>query len=1013
MVIRWALYLVGKAPPDVRHLRPTIVAECTDIESAKNACKALQKMKKYSLATLLDDYDIHYAQVRIRLCSGPDEILPSSIAVGEDTDRVSTLCGQQAIIVSRLQAAQPLFTTSTIGGAILLDGTYYALTAAHAFPDQREADQSNSNDVAAGKFSCYPENSDSERGEDVSKTGSIYSGLLRSSRTVYVQKCDSKDIEPEDLRLPAETTLETGSQLNGTSQFVLLNRDHGWALVPIDSKKYQKENKFKSSRGSIDPVIGIVESMPRGQVVVASGASESTTSLVLESTSLLVLPECKQLQLVWSVIMQSAPGDCGSWVIDEQGKACAMIVAASEDDNEVFCLPLASIFRSIQVCVGSQKQPEMPLKEEKTPPQIDAVSSANGLQQDLSALGSTGTSKGKNFSGNYEDEDPVVQESAHGGSTLIPENSQTAPHVYYEDPKKEIKSNIQNRPREARELEKGHLAWATEEGESTTVASRDIPPAARETIPNNSMLMRQSNAEEPKSDSNLSSASELAASSRSQDTKSRNENRAFQPQEASPIDIHQGRSFDAQEGPRDRSTSPSALSSENYGRRLPGPVVLSDLAYRPPSRTRQRNQVDHQENLPRRSSPKTHEEPGRFVTGMKSTGTRIYLEYEKDGPIDAYARGLIAWFRELGFSSEEIEKLIPEASFYRIEQDRKSRSATHKADHLHDNPSSPRPAHLHRQARSAPSEIASNSSRHPFGPHKRTIRVSLTEISPATLNKFGVAWRWCGDNYHILMHEVPEELMRRLREHSQRIMHKEKGAYIQASSMGNTKPAVRSSNPAPPDTTVMNSSFRRPPSPESPDDPGRQKYGVEQPHIPGIGITSPSQRVPHHETSGERTVWTTERTPREHIENQKSLELDCQLLDLEFEEFVQKLLWKQGLPVESYDAIVSMHRHKEADFWAGYTKGIQFKDDGRKSKLPAQGGDKIGILRPTDSLELKEHEQDDLALMPYNLKPSIKRTVSRPRASPLRGLAERAGHSADDVYGHSYRDPQDIAFAYL
>lgn len=67
-----------------------------------------------------------------------------------------------------------------------------------------------------------------------------------------------------------------------------------------------------------------------------------------------------------NLLMLSDLGDCGSWVINEEGRPFGMIVAASEDEGEAetYCLPLAPIFADIQeefkapVVVPAAREPE-------------------------------------------------------------------------------------------------------------------------------------------------------------------------------------------------------------------------------------------------------------------------------------------------------------------------------------------------------------------------------------------------------------------------------------------------------------------------------------------------------------------------------------------------------------------------------------------------------------------------------------------------------------------------------
>jgi hypothetical protein len=301
--VRWVLYLAGKVP-DPGSLLPIIVAESADIEIAKRACKALQDMKKHSLAPLLGSYGMHFAQVQIRLRAEPTEVvspLPS------DADDRSSLCGQQILISSHFGAEAPAFTTSTLGGAIIVGRTCYGLTAAHAFPehtphhqtrDEHAHVRTESQDQLDGSFKSNTHVADSATSPPT----------LRY--LVYVQKCDGGVIDPETLSIPdpPPPDISKASLINSVSHRVIFNRSQDWALVPIENDRFLRENKFTSPDGTVTHITGITEDIPPGPVVIATGVSDPAFSSVSETTSLLLLPGCEQPQIVWSAEKHS--GEC-------------------------------------------------------------------------------------------------------------------------------------------------------------------------------------------------------------------------------------------------------------------------------------------------------------------------------------------------------------------------------------------------------------------------------------------------------------------------------------------------------------------------------------------------------------------------------------------------------------------------------------------------------------------------------------------------------------------------------
>lgn len=140
--IVWTFYLVGKTP-DTYSLSPTIVAECANKDLAELGCKALKKMK-CGLGSLLKN--IHYRQNVIRLTSD-NENDSNALRVSKGSSGTS-LCGTQAILRSAVPNCDEEITlsTSTIGSVIVVDGVYYALTAAHAFPARGSTSSSSQDD---------------------------------------------------------------------------------------------------------------------------------------------------------------------------------------------------------------------------------------------------------------------------------------------------------------------------------------------------------------------------------------------------------------------------------------------------------------------------------------------------------------------------------------------------------------------------------------------------------------------------------------------------------------------------------------------------------------------------------------------------------------------------------------------------------------------------------------------------------------------------------------------------
>ncbi|KAF7504417.1 hypothetical protein GJ744_002221 [Endocarpon pusillum] len=940
-VIRWVLYLVGKAP-EASKLKPTIVAECADVGLAKKACKALQKMKKRSLRPLLGTYDMHYAQAPIRLRAEPNGIVSLSIS---SADGHYSLCGQQIIICSRLGAETPIFTTSTIGGAILIGGTYYALTAAHAFPEHI-LDRPTSNEGAQiGKNHRDPGDESLKNDATVSDSAPTPRGLLRLARSVYVQKCDRNSINPEDLSIPAQPSTEAAALINNASQHVTLNRNQDWALVPIENHRFMRENKFTSPTGSIAHVTGISENIPPGPVVIATGVSDPAVSKISKTTSLLLLPGCEKLQIVWSAEKQSAPGDCGSWVIDGNGKVCAMVVAASEDDDEIYCLPLAPIFRNIQEQIGSEVQPEMPLDDEPLA-KNDQDSSVDGLHkgQSLTVNGLRSSSRG-DANSTMNGYTPIRQERSTNVDVLIePEFSQPKPPPRHAELERDIKSTTPGMQKEEAVSVKNTSAAQNKTEKSINVGE---PSAGHY-----SQIDKQKTSSSSNRDSESRSLSGLGINQKSQDKRATAPRVSFQSPEL------ESRSLPLRERERETSESEQDVNHErNNSRRHERRPPRLPLPFYPPLSER-----NVQPPPPREVNPSREE-----ITTRRDKDDR--------GDVENYKWRLKSRFLQLGYSPGQIKSLL-EVESDNTESATERSKATHQTNTFSSYRPVPQPA-----TRQTPYQLADrpfhdpdhiditkpsympsdlHNFRRPFNSLDRIQRMSRMEISPKSLEELGIQWDWdLHDDYYIWMPLVTDSQMQRLREHTQRI------------SNGDSTSKIRSRLPL-----------------SGPADTYAPWRGYE--HEPGIAIRAVEERY------------------RKQVEKQKSIDSNSRVLDLEFEAMVQNLFWDTGISPETCDNLIKMHQDKEAKIRAhshggahpnhnadhcsncnGSTSatpgGKGEEDDKHRERLTCSMKVEIdGVIMPCaktfrEEDAMRRHEKDHLSQAPYYVEESseVKRPLQR------------------------------------
>lgn len=298
-VVNFALYLAARRP-DVAKLKPTIVAECRDVEVAKRACKALQQMKHYTLAPLLGSYEIDYAQSTIRLRADSDSDSDTPV-------EKKNLCGAQILILN----IQPggltdpkSCTTATVGGVVTVSGKNYAMTAAHAF-------FRNSTDIDSDTSTNRTSNA-SIPGSGTSNSGSANSVLSRAGvaivqSKVYAEKCDPIWIDENGSAMLVEEPVKR-ALINTTEPNVLVNRDEDWALVPINNSMYDTINRLPINTGQGQQVTAISNTMPAGMVNVITGVSSPAEATMSSAASLLLLPGSKKSTIVWCAFGRS--GKC-------------------------------------------------------------------------------------------------------------------------------------------------------------------------------------------------------------------------------------------------------------------------------------------------------------------------------------------------------------------------------------------------------------------------------------------------------------------------------------------------------------------------------------------------------------------------------------------------------------------------------------------------------------------------------------------------------------------------------
>lgn len=356
VTITWSCYLIGKHP-DLQSLQPTIIAKAGNESVARNAAKYFQNLKAGSLRSLLGDFKLAHAKSKVSLCG--DEEQPERVhselynKVTQSEGGKTNLCGAHVRISSVAgDSALDDNTASrenhaTIGGVIRTQGRYYGVTVAHVF-------QPNITEAPLPSISSVREGDSGPR--NLSQRVAGYVVTLDEGH----QPCIGP-FTGQSRVVNEQSPTEDGTSSSTAS--IICNPEKDWALIPITNEVFQTSNSVSFESVSRITVRKFKDNVPGSDVIVVSGVSGCHTASFEPSASAILLPTSQKIQLTWCLRGNSLPGDCGSWVIDQRGRAYAMIIATNSQSDETLCIPLSSIMDDIQDILSLTYLPELPVHD--------------------------------------------------------------------------------------------------------------------------------------------------------------------------------------------------------------------------------------------------------------------------------------------------------------------------------------------------------------------------------------------------------------------------------------------------------------------------------------------------------------------------------------------------------------------------------------------------------------------------------------------------------------------------
>lgn len=245
---------------------------------------------------MLGTYEVHYAEVLIRLRADTGASFSASRSPSQQPMVSSSLCGSPIAIKGEHDKA---YTVATIGGVLLVNNDRYALTAAHSLPHARPAKRYlNELNTAVSMAS---DDSSSHRSQEHSqlpnRPGVV--PIPSTSLEAYAIRCEAVSIDPESRRLMRDPVVEADHRINGSLRHAIINQEEDWALIPLDNPRYSSNNVLSVDHDTEKIVQGISENMPLGTIFLGSGVSGPSHTVFYRTHSLFLLPSSRCLQVLW------------------------------------------------------------------------------------------------------------------------------------------------------------------------------------------------------------------------------------------------------------------------------------------------------------------------------------------------------------------------------------------------------------------------------------------------------------------------------------------------------------------------------------------------------------------------------------------------------------------------------------------------------------------------------------------------------------------------------------------
>ncbi|EKG14858.1 hypothetical protein MPH_07981 [Macrophomina phaseolina MS6] len=266
-----------------------------------------------------------------------------------------SLCG-------KLITANDTLRKVTIGGTIIVDGSYFALTVAHVFLRPTPAQKPNFEDSTPQLFDMdWAMESDGESDNDDSAYDSGHEsaqperfGDVQTTEEAYLSASPS-----ENLISPHARTLEIDRPRGLNVK--MANSSQDWAIMELDDHKFFGVNEVQtglkqpSGDESWAYLLSASSKPSKEQIVVASyrGTLEAR---ITQAPCIGKLRGSEIDTKMWAIHTHGSLqiGVCGSWAFDAQNQEIiGYIVSGSDFLEETFLIPLADVLLSIKEHMGA------------------------------------------------------------------------------------------------------------------------------------------------------------------------------------------------------------------------------------------------------------------------------------------------------------------------------------------------------------------------------------------------------------------------------------------------------------------------------------------------------------------------------------------------------------------------------------------------------------------------------------------------------------------------------------